>query len=54
MFVFAGLIGMFPKHLPKKKKMIEYEIDGEKCDQKIETSDKYPTKHKDGELKGKR
>lgn len=54
MFIFAGLIGMFPKHLPKKKKkVVEYEIDGEKCNQKVETADKYPPKHKDGELKGK-
>lgn len=32
MFLFAGLIGLFPKHLPKQtKKIVEYEMDGEKC-----------------------
>lgn len=39
MFIFAALIGMFPKHLPKKTKIIEYEIDGEKCNQNIEATD---------------
>lgn len=53
MFVFAGLIGLFPKHLPKKKKVIEYEIDGEKSEPKVETVEKVVIKErKDGELKG--
>ncbi|XP_055326118.1 solute carrier organic anion transporter family member 74D-like [Sitodiplosis mosellana] len=52
MFIFAGLIGLFPKHLPKKKQSIEHEIDDEKCDQKVETVEKRSTKErKDGELK---
>ena len=54
MFIFAGLIGLFPKHLPKKERAIEYEIDGEKYEQKIEIVEKEPIKErKDGELKGK-
>lgn len=44
MFIFAGLIGLFPKHLPKKKKKaVAYDIDGEKCDQTTEI----PGKHDD-------
>lgn len=30
MFVFAGLVGLFPKNLPKKKKVVENGTDGEK------------------------
>lgn len=53
MFVFAGLIGLFPKHLPKKKQVVEYEINDEKCDRKIQTMQKNTIEErKDGELKG--
>lgn len=42
MFIFAGLIGLFPKNLPKKKKIaVEYEIDGEKCAPSVEIADKH-------------
>lgn len=52
MFIFAGLIGLFPKHLPKKKKkVVEYEFDGEKCVQTMEIADKYDDK--DVNLKSK-
>lgn len=54
MFVFAGLIGMFPKHLPKKKKPIENTTEGaEKCNQKPEIDEKIEIKEKEGELKRK-
>lgn len=34
MFIFAGLIGMFPKNLPKKTcRIVEHEIGSEKCEQ---------------------
>lgn len=47
MFIFAGLIGLFPKHLPKKKKKaIEYGIDGEKCEQTAEDDDDVKLKSK--------
>lgn len=55
MFIFAGLIGMFPKHLPKKVKTDEPEIDGEKCDQKADIANKIEikeTKKDKAELKG--
>lgn len=52
MFIFAGLIGLFPKHLPKKKKKaIESGIDGEKCEPSIENADKHDDK--DVKLKSK-
>lgn len=52
MFIFAGLIGLFPKHLPKKKKkVIEYEIDGEKCVQSADIVDKHFVDDKDVNLK---
>lgn len=35
MFIFAALVGMFPKNLPKKEKKIE--ADTEKCDNKTKT-----------------
>lgn len=45
MFIFAGLIGLFPKNLPKKKKkVVEYDVDGEKCDQNTEVAGKYDDK----------
>lgn len=41
MFIFAGLIGLFPKHLPKKrKKVVVNEFDREKCEQTLEIDDK--------------
>lgn len=51
MFLFAGLIGLFPKHLPKKKKKIEHEKDGEKCDQSIEMLEKHENNEIDAQLK---
>lgn len=45
MFVFAGLIGLFPKHLPKKnQKAVEHEVDGERCEQMAEIADKHDDK----------
>lgn len=42
MLISAGLIGMFPKHLPKKIKnpVEEYEIDGEKLSEKPTITEK--------------
>lgn len=52
MFIFAGLIGLFPKHLPKKRKMIvKNEFDREKCEQIVEIADKHDDK--DVNLKSK-
>lgn len=52
MFIFAGLIGLFPKHLPKKKKkVVDYEIGSEKCDQSVENVNKHDDK--DVNLKSK-
>lgn len=45
MFIFAGLIGLFPKHLPKKrKKVVVNEFDREKCEQNLEIVEKYDDK----------
>lgn len=42
MFIFAALIGLFPKHLPKKrKKVVANEFDREKCEQNVEIVNKH-------------
>lgn len=58
MFIFAGLIGLFPKHLPKKDNAKHItkqgeENDGEKCDEKlIEHKIETKEKMKPAKLKG--
>lgn len=53
-FIFAALIGMFPKDLPKKIKPIENNTEGgEKCKLKPEFEEKIEMVEKEGELKRK-
>lgn len=50
MFLFAGFIGMFPKHLPKKKKV---QSDQEKCNQVFEVTGDGDSYNKDADLRSK-
>lgn len=52
MFLFAGLIGLFPKNLPKKKKVIEYDIDGLKSGQNCFMEQESEHKEQPAKLKG--
>lgn len=51
MFVLAGIVGLFPKHLPKtQNKAIENGNEGEKHDRKMEIEEK-PEIKEDVQLK---
>ena len=51
MFVFAYVIGLFPRTLRKKPSVEKQESDGEKCDENRNTEEKIEMKE-NGELKG--
>lgn len=51
MLLFAGLIGLFPKNLPRKKKMVEGETDYENCDRDGKAAEKLEYMDEDVQLK---
>lgn len=52
MLLFAGLIGLFPKNLPRKKEMVKGENDYENCDEDAKVDEKLKYMDEDVQLKG--
>lgn len=53
MLIFAGLIGLFPKNLPKKNEAIKKEMDSENGGLPLENNEKHDSEETKVQLKSK-